>query len=196
MDSGLLEEEVRVRTLVVALTVVFALVLPFSASSQAQSALPEVPATGMVTMLDLGANKCIPCKMMAPILEDVRKERLFSIEVDCGDAKELAKAFAKELVNENKESHKALFNELSFEGGYMPVKVALHIEDGEAISTRDRLRNRLGFKNVVDVKKATVWKLYLKGGNQERVAKEIAEGLLTNPHKDSYEVLAKQKITA
>ena len=62
------------RTLVVALTVVFALVLPFSASSQAQSALPEVPATGMVTMLDLGANKCIPCKMMAPILEDVRKE--------------------------------------------------------------------------------------------------------------------------
>ena len=62
------------RTTVVALTVVFALVLPFSASSQTQSALPEVPVKGMVTMLDLGANKCIPCKMMAPILEDVRKE--------------------------------------------------------------------------------------------------------------------------
>jgi hypothetical protein len=30
--------------------------------------------------------------------------------------------------------------------------VTLHTEDGEAISTRDRLRNRLGFKNVVDVK--------------------------------------------
>lgn len=130
------------------------------------------------------------------VLADVKKERLFSITVDSGDPKELAKAFARELVNENKESHKVLFDELSFEGGYMPVKVALHIEDGEAISTRDRLRNRLGFKNVVDVKKATVWKLYLKGQNQERVAKEIAEGLLTNPHKDSYEVLAKQKITA
>jgi len=78
----------------------------------------------------------------------------------------------------------------------VPVKVALHIEDGEAISTRDRLRNRLGFKNVVDVKKATVWKLYLKGENAERVAREIAEGLLINPHKDSYEVLAKPKITA
>lgn len=130
------------------------------------------------------------------VLADVKKERLFSIEVDSGDPQELAKAFAKELVNENKESHKVLFNELKFEGEYVPVKVALHIEDGEAISTKDRLRNRLGFKNVVDVKKATVWKLYIKGENAERVAREIAEGLLTNPHKDSYEVLARPKITA
>ncbi|MDM7911841.1 MAG: phosphoribosylformylglycinamidine synthase subunit PurS [Methanotrichaceae archaeon] len=130
------------------------------------------------------------------VLTDVKKERLFSIEVDSGDPQELAKAFAKELVNENKESHKVLFDELKFEDSYVPVKVALHIEDGEAISTRDRLRNRLGFKNVTDVKKATIWKLYIKGENQERVAKEIAEGLLINPHKDSYEVLWKPKITA
>ena len=35
---------------------------------------PPVPTPGMVTMLDLGADKCIPCKMMAPIIEDVKKE--------------------------------------------------------------------------------------------------------------------------
>ena len=34
----------------------------------------EVPVKGMVTMVDLGAKKCIPCKMMAPILEKVKKE--------------------------------------------------------------------------------------------------------------------------
>ena len=34
----------------------------------------EVPVEGMVTMVDLGAKKCIPCKMMAPILEKVEKE--------------------------------------------------------------------------------------------------------------------------
>jgi thioredoxin len=62
------------RTLVVALTVGFALILPFSALGQTLAALPEVPVKGMVTLLDLGAKKCIPCKMMAPILEELKKE--------------------------------------------------------------------------------------------------------------------------
>lgn len=36
--------------------------------------LGKLPVKGMVTMIDLGANKCIPCKMMAPIIEEVREE--------------------------------------------------------------------------------------------------------------------------
>ena len=76
------------------------------------------------------------------VLEDVKKERLISIQVDSGDPEELARAFARELVNENKESHKILIDRLEFEEGYVPVKVALHIEDGEAIAIRDRLRKR------------------------------------------------------
>ncbi len=34
---------------------------------------PEVPVKGMVTMVDLGAKKCIPCKMMAPILSKLER---------------------------------------------------------------------------------------------------------------------------
>lgn len=34
----------------------------------------QVPVPGMVTMVDLGAKKCIPCKMMAPIMEELEKE--------------------------------------------------------------------------------------------------------------------------
>jgi len=34
----------------------------------------EVPVKDMVTMVDLGAKSCIPCKMMAPILEKLDKD--------------------------------------------------------------------------------------------------------------------------
>ncbi len=34
----------------------------------------QIPVPGMVTVVDLGAKKCIPCKMMAPILEDLEKD--------------------------------------------------------------------------------------------------------------------------
>ena len=33
-----------------------------------------LPVTGMVTMIDLGATACIPCKMMAPILKKLEKK--------------------------------------------------------------------------------------------------------------------------
>ena len=45
-----------------------------SSSGQTLASLPEVPVKGMVTLVDLGAKKCIPCKMMAPILEELTKE--------------------------------------------------------------------------------------------------------------------------
>jgi thioredoxin 1 len=35
---------------------------------------PVFPVKGMVTMVDLGATECIPCKMMAPILRDLARE--------------------------------------------------------------------------------------------------------------------------
>ena len=35
---------------------------------------PEFPVKNMVTMVDLGATACVPCKMMAPILEKLEKD--------------------------------------------------------------------------------------------------------------------------
>jgi len=57
---------VSVLTLAVAL---FVLSIPAYADKN-----DNIPAKGTVTMIDLGAKSCIPCKMMAPILEKMEKK--------------------------------------------------------------------------------------------------------------------------
>jgi len=44
--------------------------------TQSESAAEKpvnIPVKGMVTMVDLGAGECVPCKMMAPILVNMKK---------------------------------------------------------------------------------------------------------------------------
>ncbi len=54
-----------------------ALLLALTAGVPSAGAQPldfsKVPVKGMVTMIDLGATQCIPCKMMAPIMEKMEK---------------------------------------------------------------------------------------------------------------------------
>lgn len=42
------------------------------ATEQSRSLKPGL--SGRVTMIDLGASECVPCKMMAPFLEELEKE--------------------------------------------------------------------------------------------------------------------------
>jgi thioredoxin 1 len=49
-------------------------VVPAFAGDFQKSVSLQVPTPGLVTMVDLGATKCIPCKMMAPIIEELQKE--------------------------------------------------------------------------------------------------------------------------
>ena len=47
----------------------------FAAQSPLISGAPqEVPIKGMVTMVDIGAKACIPCKMMIPVIESLSEE--------------------------------------------------------------------------------------------------------------------------
>jgi len=46
---------------------------PDASSVEAEKALPR--------LIDLGADKCIPCKMMAPILEEMKEEYKERLEV-------------------------------------------------------------------------------------------------------------------
>ena len=58
----------------VVIAVIFLAGFGFSLSNGQSSSIPEVPAKDMVTMVDLGAKKCIPCKMMASIVESLEKD--------------------------------------------------------------------------------------------------------------------------
>jgi len=55
-----------------------------------------VPVKGMPTMVDLGANECIPCKMMVPVMEKVEKKyrgKAAIVFIDVWKDKEEAKRF-------------------------------------------------------------------------------------------------------
>ncbi|MGC9194042.1 MAG: thioredoxin family protein [Syntrophobacteraceae bacterium] len=59
-------------------TMVFVGMLFWGAGScfadQAPAAVPQVPAKGMVTMVDLGASGCIPCNIMSGIVDSLQKQ--------------------------------------------------------------------------------------------------------------------------
>jgi len=66
--------KVRTKACATFLSVIIVLAsFSLTAATESLEPLPEVPVKGMVTMLDLGAKKCIPCKMMAPIMEKMER---------------------------------------------------------------------------------------------------------------------------
>jgi thioredoxin 1 len=44
------------------------------AAFTAKAEVPQAPVPGKVTMVDIGAKECIPCKMMIPIMEELENE--------------------------------------------------------------------------------------------------------------------------
>ena len=75
-----------------------------------------VPVKGMPTMVDLGADKCIPCKMMVPVMEKVEKKyrgKAAVVFIDVWKDKEQAKRFGIHAIptqiffdKEGKEVHR------------------------------------------------------------------------------------------
>ena len=88
----------------------------------------EVPVKGMVTMLDLGADSCIPCKMMAPILTKMEKQydgKAAIIFIDVWKHREQAKRFGIRAIPTqiffNKEG-KEIYRHVGFMGESAIVK--------------------------------------------------------------------------
>jgi len=65
-------------------------------SAEADVDFDALPVKGMVTMIDLGAKKCIPCKMMAPIMEKMEKKydgKAAIVFIDVWEHREQAQRF-------------------------------------------------------------------------------------------------------
>lgn len=63
--------------------------------------VPGIPVKNTVTLVDVGATTCIPCKMMAPILEELKKEyagRAAVIFIDAFDQTNAGKAKAFKVM--------------------------------------------------------------------------------------------------
>lgn len=61
---------------VIFVSAVFALMYFYTAQEKAletsREPLPEIPVPDTVTMVNLGADSCLPCRMMQPVLEELR----------------------------------------------------------------------------------------------------------------------------
>ena len=61
----------------------------------------KVPVKGIVTMVDLGAKKCISCKMMAPIIEKMEKvyrDKAAIVFIDVWENREQAGRFGIQAI--------------------------------------------------------------------------------------------------
>lgn len=59
--------------------------------------VPGIPTKNTVTLVDLGATTCVPCKMMAPLLAELKTEyqgRAEVIFIDIHAKPDMAKPFA------------------------------------------------------------------------------------------------------
>ena len=100
--------------IIIVLVIIVAVVLYAKHGQKAVGALPRQPdplsASGekngriekpLPLLLDLGATKCIPCKMMAPILEELRKEyqgRFDVVFIDIFENKEAISEYSVRVI--------------------------------------------------------------------------------------------------
>lgn len=84
------------KTSLLALLILSVIFSGFPAGLAGAGTIPQVPADGMVTLVDLGAHKCIPCKMMAPILKKLKakyQDQAAIVFIDVWENRDQAKKY-------------------------------------------------------------------------------------------------------
>ncbi len=99
-------------TLLLTLLITIAIASPAAHAASEQSGTPTtedlisgkpqvVPIPGKVTMVDIGAHSCVPCKMMAPIIKELSTEyenRAAIVFIDVWEHQGEAKKFGVQAI--------------------------------------------------------------------------------------------------
>ncbi|MBI2658732.1 phosphoribosylformylglycinamidine synthase subunit PurS [Candidatus Woesearchaeota archaeon] len=140
----------------------------------------KVPDTTAITALQT-LQKIGFSKIMNVARSDYYK---FSIE---GDEKKFMNQICKAdiLVNANKHAYAFSVPKES------SIKILVKNINGGESSILTVLKNRLGFKNIEKIEKATLWSLSIEADEKEarKIADKAAGELLVNEHYQEYEIL-------
>lgn len=142
------------------------------------------------------------------VLVDLKREEVWQIKIDAKNEEEAGKKgieIAEKtnlFVNPNKHIYRLVIKdekEKSKEDNFYNIRVLVNfLDDATAGMYLNALNNRLGYKEVKDLKRGILWRLGIKAESYTR-AKKIAEeivitkrrdkGLLLNPHFQSYKII-------
>jgi thioredoxin 1 len=109
------------KTKLVLMLLVLCFMFPAAFSAAADSGRVP-PAKGMVTMIDLGSERCMPCRLMAPFLEELRQEykgKAAIIYVDVWEHPEQGRLFGVRAIP-TQIFYDKKGNEVARHTGYLP----------------------------------------------------------------------------
>ena len=139
--------------------------------------MPDTTAiTALQTLQKIGFNK----------IKDVKRADYYKFSVE-GDAGKFKDKICKVdiLVNANKHSYDFSIKKDK------TIKILVKNINDDGSGVLSTLRNRLGFKNIKKVEKATLWSLGIDADEMEarKIAEKATKELLVNEHYQEYEIL-------
>ena len=139
--------------------------------------VPDTTAiTALQTLQKIGFNK----------IKDIKRADYYNFSIEGGTEKfknQISKVDI--LVNANKHSY-----EFSIKKD-KNIKILVKNIDDDGISLLSTLKNRLGFKNIKKIEKATLWSLAIDADEKEskKIVENAAKELLVNENYQEFVIL-------
>ncbi len=139
--------------------------------------VPDTTAiTALQTLQKIGFNK----------IKGVEREDYYKFSIE-GDAEKFRNKICKADILVNASKHLCGF---SIQKGNS-IKILVKNINGDGSSIMNALKKGLGFKNIENVEKGTLWSLAIDADEKEarRIAEKAARELLVNENYQEYKIL-------